>query len=224
MQAVFDPDSSTKCAYIPTYNHYPTAPGSHTEVHQGIAVSFDQIGTISWFEPLQWQICVCVCFYSKCCNNSKSSIEVHDHLLTWSFLLNIPEIWTNRTWNVGQSTVRLVLSKSLNSSWRRKSFIINQQPMNITKHFEESFVLCLLCGYDLNCILQVQSHRNTVFWDKEEPAPYCVSKSLFIFNLEFYSISHSKTGMAFVDFLGLASDDRCMCISCVSGFTPGVCG
>lgn len=33
-------DSTTDRAYIPTHHHYPTATGSHTEIHQGFAVSF----------------------------------------------------------------------------------------------------------------------------------------------------------------------------------------
>lgn len=40
---------------------------------------------------------------------------------------------------------------------RHISSIINQQPMNVyPKHFALLF-------YDLNCVFQVQSHRNTVF-------------------------------------------------------------
>lgn len=33
-------DSNTKCAYIPANQQHPPAPGSNTEIHQGLAVSF----------------------------------------------------------------------------------------------------------------------------------------------------------------------------------------
>lgn len=42
-------DSTTECAYIPTHHHHPTATGSHTEIHQGFAVSL-QYNWMVWFE------------------------------------------------------------------------------------------------------------------------------------------------------------------------------
>lgn len=41
-------DSITDCAYIPTHHHDPTATGSHTEIHQGFAVSL-QSKWMVWF-------------------------------------------------------------------------------------------------------------------------------------------------------------------------------
>lgn len=42
--SLFNPtDSCTYCAYIPANHQYSTSPGSHTEIHQGLAVSFFQI-------------------------------------------------------------------------------------------------------------------------------------------------------------------------------------
>lgn len=35
-------DSCTYCAYIPAIHQYSPSPGSHTEIHQGLAVSFVQ--------------------------------------------------------------------------------------------------------------------------------------------------------------------------------------